>query len=726
MPEPLAKPNDLATLEIDASGGVRAPAPAKLELLFRGDEAVALNAAFSSVTKAEAEQYLRESAKELYDFSTISSATFSYDEAKREFRRVVTGDIKLNWRNGWYRVPHSGVGFDADFERPAGPNQEAPVAIAFPQYSSAKVTIKLPAGFGANQPGSPPVNETLAGYTYVRTVTKTGNRLILERSSKSVAAEVLYKDALAATPKLKALDDEDVNLRMPDSYKPTPKDLAALSSEVPSSAYEYVERGAMYLATNQYDAAIKDFTEANRLDPRNPWALANRAIANVGIANGIAAKKDADAALAIQDENWVAFQALGMIAEMDGKPEEAVKQFSKVQDKNPGDRFSLFHRASNALAAGQLDVAERDLKTLKAMPGMESALAPLEGQLFMAQGKSEQAVAAYTVMLGNGGRPAFTYMQRAAAFQALGKEDEALADTAAGLKIEPAFARLRLLRANILRSRGSKADALKEADLLLKYGPKDTFAHVMAGKIYGTLGDPAQAMETFAKALAIKEQGFIYMNRADIRPKDDKAGRAADVKAALRLDPGDNSTLSRAAEIFMRDGNYADALATLDKLSEPASDYKAQRATLLAKMGRTAEAQNLLAEAIAGAKMANEFNSLCWNEATAGVLLDQALASCKRAVELAPANAAYHDSLGMAFLRLGKFDDSVAAYDKAISRRPKQAESLMGRALALAGKGDLVRARADAKAARQQDPQIDETFAAYGLKFEDQNRLTSK
>jgi Flp pilus assembly protein TadD len=80
----------------------------------------------------------------------------------------------------------------------------------------------------------------------------------------------------------------------------------------------------------------------------------------------------------------------------------------------------------------------------------------------------------------------------------------------------------------------------------------------------------------------------------------------------------------------------------------------------------------------------------------------------------------------MALLRLGKFEDSIAAYDKALATRPKQAESLMGRALALAGKGDLVRARADAKAARQQDPDIDETFARYGLKFEDQNRLTSK
>ena len=729
MPEPLAKPDDLASLEIDASAGVRAPAPAKLELILRGDDAVAMNAAYSSVTRTEAEQYLRENAKELYDFSAISSAAFSYDAAKREFRRVVTGDIKLNWRNGWYRVPHSGVGFDADFERPAGPNQEAPVAIAFPQYSSAKVSLKLTPGFSAGQPASPPVNETLAGYNYVRTVTKSGDRLILERSSKSLTAEVPYKDALAATSKLKALSDEDVHLRMPDPYTPTPKDLVALASEAPSSAFEYIERGGMYLNANQYDAALKDFDKAVELEPRNVWALANRAVTHTWKRNTPAAKKDAAAALAIEGDNWVANQALGLAAEFDGTPKEAVGYFDEVLRKVPSNPFTLFHHAANAISGGMFDVAERDLNKIRSGPNGEVAVLPLEAQLGMAKGEYQKAVTAISAMLAKGAQP-FMYMERAKAYQALGDSEKALADTAAGLKLSPSLGELRLLRINFLRQQGKTAEVVREADLLVKNNrDSDSFGLVAAAKTYAAIGNRTKAMSLFDLALKRKEYGYIYLNRAQVRPKGDKAGRMADVDKALQLEPGDATAMAMKISILTEEAKYAEALALLDKLpssGENNSWLDAQRTDILAKAGKSAEAEALFAKLTTKANSAVEFNNLCWGRATAGVLLESALAACRKAVELAPANAAYRDSLGMAFLRLGKFDESVAAYDKALSTRPNQAESLMGRALALAGKGDLVRARTDAKSARLRDPDIDETFAAYGLKFEDQNKLTSK
>jgi tetratricopeptide (TPR) repeat protein len=730
MPEPLSKPDDIATLDIDASGGVRAPAPAKLELVVLGDDAVAMDAAFSRVTATEADQYLRENAKEQYDFTEIKSATFSYDEAKREFRRTIIGDIKLNWRNGWYRVPHSGVGFDADFERPAGPNQEAPFAISFPQYASAKVSIRLPAGFTASQPAPPSVDATLAGVTYRRTVVAASDRFTLERSTRTITSEIPYKDALAATPKLKALDDEDVHLRMPRNYNPTPKDLAALSSDEPSSAFEYIERGGMYVTTRKYDAAIKDFTEANRLEPKNAWALANRAIAYAWTNDTAAAKKDADAALAIESDNWVAHEAHGLIAEFAGHPGEAVKHFDLVLQKNPDDGFTLYHHASNAIRAGELDLAEKDLKTLKDLAYDGKATLPLEAQLALARGNFPDAVKILTTMVAMAPEP-FIYMQRANAYHAFGEDEKALADTAAGLKLLPSFGDLRLLRINILRQHGRKAEVAREADLLVKNNKdEDSFGFVAAARTYAALGDRAKAMSLFDEALKRKQYGYIYLNRAQVRPKDDEAGRTADINKALELDPAEKTAIVMKISMLADEGKYNEALAALDKLSssggEDNAELDAKRTDILAKAGKSAEAEAAFAKLTAKAKSAVEYNNLCWGRAIAGVLLEPALAACKKAVELAPQSAAYQDSLGMAYLRLNKFDESLAAYNKALATRPRSAESLMGRALALVGKGDLAHARADAKTAREQDPDIEETFEGYGLKFADQNKLTSK
>jgi Flp pilus assembly protein TadD len=67
-------------------------------------------------------------------------------------------------------------------------------------------------------------------------------------------------------------------------------------------------------------------------------------------------------------------------------------------------------------------------------------------------------------------------------------------------------------------------------------------------------------------------------------------------------------------------------------------------------------------------------------------------------------------------MRLGRWSDSIADYNKAADIRPDSAESLFGRALAKAGAGDKAGAAADLAEARKLDAGIDEEFGTYGLK----------
>jgi hypothetical protein len=59
----------------------------------------------------------------------------------------------------------------------------------------------------------------------------------------------------------------------------------------------------------------------------------------------------------------------------------------------------------------------------------------------------------------------------------------------------------------------------------------------------------------------------------------------------------------------------------------------------------------------------------------------------------------------------------VAEYDKAIANH-SGAEAFMGRAIARNRMGDVSGAAADAAEARKLRPDIDDTFAEYGLKFD--------
>ena len=116
------------------------------------------------------------------------------------------------------------------------------------------------------------------------------------------------------------------------------------------------------------------------------------------------------------------------------------------------------------------------------------------------------------------------------------------------------------------------------------------------------------------------------------------------------------------------------------------------------------------------AKDAGKLNNLCWEKATAGILLESALAECTEALKLRPDSPALLDSLGLTLLRLGRYDEAIGAYDKAIAGGTG-AISLMGRSSAQARKGNASLAEADRKAALAEDPDIGAEAQRFGLSF---------
>ena len=73
--------------------------------------------------------------------------------------------------------------------------------------------------------------------------------------------------------------------------------------------------------------------------------------------------------------------------------------------------------------------------------------------------------------------------------------------------------------------------------------------------------------------------------------------------------------------------------------------------------------------------------------------------------------------VGLMLLRLGRLDEAIAAYGKALERRPNQPSSLFGRAAAWARKGDKAKADADIAAALKADPDVRTEFEGYGIRI---------
>jgi len=213
-------------------------------------------------------------------------------------------------------------------------------------------------------------------------------------------------------------------------------------------------------------------------------------------------------------------------------------------------------------------------------------------------------------------------------------------------------------------------------------------------------------------AIAYAARGLIYAQEK----RNDLAGQ--DFDKALQLDPKQPMALGGKGAIAEENGDLAKAVEWLAKALEAMPDMavpRAHRAQLLSRLHRYDDAlkdMNLLI----GQDPNNAvwLNDRCWYRAIAGKELGIALADCDASLKIQD-QAATRDSRGMVDLRLGKFDDAVTDYDKALSLRPNMPTSLYGRGIAKLKNGTAKEGQADITAALAIDPKVGKEFAGYGV-----------
>ena len=657
QPPPLSKPNVETAVAIDASTGLFAPAPTHIITVLRGDNALGFKSGLEAVAADLRDNALKAYWKNEYDFVEPAAVKAQFDPATGDERVTLDGTSKLEWKDGWFYVAGGSLAYKADFHRDEGPDREAPFTLGAPSFSKVVTSIKLPpmVARGAGNKISN-IDETLAGMTYHRAVVVSDGSVVIEKSERSIAREISFKDAVAAQARLRALNDEDVYLQVPNNYVVSDADFAAMKASEPADKEGYFRRGLAMIDRGEYAEAVRDMTRAHELDPKDAWTLGNRAIAHAWLGHKAEAQADVAAARAITAEVAFLGNVPAILAMKEGKPLEAITALGATLAKQPDNRWALRNRAEQAAAAGKWDVVDADVASM---------------------------------VKASAGAPE-TY----------------------------------LWAANIYRRAGNMAKTVAQADALLAAKPADDNALMFAGAIYAGAQRRDKAMAAFDRALAIKPNAFIFVNRARARPVSDEAGKLADIDAALKLDPAvDGARLMRAG-IERRQGNYPAAIADLDALlasSKGDPGLLTERGVVYAKAGKAVLAQQDFAAAAASVDgsdptgQAVKLNNLCWTKATAGVALDSALANCDLALKALPGTAGFLDSRGLVLLRLGRIDEAIAAYSQALTTAPTMSSSLYGRGLAFKRKHDEAKAAADMAKAVEADADVAERSASFGL-----------
>lgn len=398
---------------------------------------------------------------------------------------------------------------------------------------------------------------------------------------------------------------------------------------------------------------------------------------------------------------------------------EAFAAFDRALQLEPGDATALAGRGTSEAWRKHYDAALKDLKAAEAIMPNEPYVLRSLGIVAQAQGRKPDAIDYYTRVINQRPDDGLALGWRSGMLADVGKIEAALLDADKALEMAPNWIELYVLRASIFHKLGRRDKSLEQASAVVAANPGERRALLAAADIYQDGRDRARALQSLNRALAIEADAPSLLQRAMLRPWADLVGRMKDVEAALLAGPELADAHEMKAELLRRKGDLPgaiEALSTAIRLEPNDVILLADRAVAKQLSGRKADADKDFAAARAAATDVADYNALCWTRATAGIDLRAALEDCDTAVAKAPDNSDPIDSRAFVLLRLGRIDEAITGYDRALALQEDDlADSLFGRAVALSRKGETAKAEFDRAAALLIDPDIDEMFRYYGL-----------
>ncbi len=668
-PAPLTVPQTETTLTFDATAGLDTPAPVHGEIVYRGDYAVQLNTQLAQRAAADVEKGMREFWTQQYSFITVDKASWAFDAAANETRFLMDGKAKMDWdtsgssRSRQYEADGAGLGWESDLKR--DPDQtDIPVQVSYPTYNLSREVIRLPGGGKGFTVRGDSVDQTLAGFAFKRTLAIKDGTFVMEASSRAVAPEIPYKEAVAAAEPMKALSKQRVFVKAPVDYQPTKQDAEAAASDAPKTAADYLTRAERRFNNNQVDEALADLDAAIKLEPENGGARAQRAYARFTKGDKAGAKADLDLAANLAPQDSRVYATRGAMALADKDYAGAQAAFTRALDLNPRDLYSLVGRAEAYDDMGDPANASRDAAAaVKADPESLYALRT-QGQIFVRNKRF----------------------------------DDAIATVRAAIAVSPEDAGLHYWLGSLLKSCAGQGGHNCDAQ------SKEAFAE-------------------FSKVIEIQPTDEAYVARAWSRPYYlDRAGREADVAEAFKLDPRSAPALLARGQFYLNDKAYDKALADAQALL---ADHPGDPRGLFLR-AQVYDATGAFDKEAADYEMllAAQPDNIAWSGnlclaygthgGSLGVKLEKGLQVCNALVARAPLPDSY-EARGLVYLQMGRYDEAIADYKVVLTARPDLPAVLYPLGVAEFRKGLTEKGMADVAKANSLNSHIGARFAGYGI-----------
>jgi len=394
---------------------------------------------------------------------------------------------------------------------------------------------------------------------------------------------------------------------------------------------------------------------------------------------------------------------------------ESAADYARALELEPRNEAALVGRGMISRFQGRSDAARADFDAALAI-NPESAdarrnLAILE----LAKGHAHEVVELLTPALDKNPASA-DRIYRFYAYALLGEHTAALKDIDQVLAGNPRQNQAYYSKANELLRAGRRAEIPALAEAMGKAFADSETAIAGPVALLSFAGEPSRSLEFVDAALQRKPEPSTYIIRAN--QQESPAAALADIREARKL-AGFNPMMQMVAVVVMLDKKLGEeALETVVAVEKQfgVQEFTASmRAQALLQLGQRTQALAAFAEARERATGPSDLENVCWQKARMNVALDSALSDCDAAMAKLPNCSTCMASRAFVLLRMGRFKESVEAYDIALREDPLRAQTLFGRGIAHLRLGDKDAGELDLNLVRVISPETLPSFAKLGV-----------
>lgn len=360
-------------VEIDATAGLDAEAPFRLENSFTGTTALVMRDAVSRLSREQLQSQLGLSGEDR--IMRVNSVDSSYDDDANRFTLLFEGVTRMSWVRGatGRALSLAEVAIQPAYaearEGILAEWADQPYVLAHPIQTRVTARVRLPQSGEGFRLEANDRELTAGGVRYQRRTT------LIDGWVESVATMTSLTHEVTAAEMSEARQQASRNLdRPPQVLAPAS---AVVGSSAPASASLDEEAR---LARAEGLAGVGDLPGALEVvdglideDPGNADALRLRAGLRADLFEVAGAIEDYERLLELDPADSDALNGIGLLSLEEGRPADAVISFTVALRLAPSDLTSLTGRAAAYYRIGNLERALADARAAKAIEGGQQA-----------------------------------------------------------------------------------------------------------------------------------------------------------------------------------------------------------------------------------------------------------------------------------------------------------------------------------------------------------------